>query len=333
MKILRLIYEGYNKKDNSFADCILLMREQLFTYAFAYEISTKNGYPICSEANIDRLIEDMCEKEGGEFWQAYKHAQENGYFFIKFRDKNASGNNPFKVPRFSEKDFESILNEMGGNKIPESIVKTPDFILNNVVYELKDIQSESLYNIDRQTKIGEIFQNNSDNFIDLNPELNYGEESSKYQQVIKNSIQGHFKKASDQIKAYKLHHNIDSAGVILLNTGMFSLPHQLLERFVEQIVMNSTTIDFTFIFSQKMQGAWFDMYATYGSKFIGKSPLDSDKIKASIDRLVNHRMAEMVQGKTFESIIDNMHPISFESGNKIFYWNPGRIKSTLPKKG
>ncbi len=330
MNILRVIYEGYNKLTNSFADCFILIQERTFSYSLVYDIAVKNGYPICEEPYIDRLIEKMCKEQGGEFWDFYQYAQQKGFSFTKFKDKNISGFNPFKVPRFSENDFEQIFVELGGIKIPESTLKTPDFFLDKIVYELKDIQSESLYNMDRQNKLGEIFQNFPKHFIDLNPEINYREETAKYHQLIKNSIQGHFKKASEQIKAFRQQETFESAGIILLNTGMLSLPHDLLEKFATQILANTNTIEFAFIFSQKVQGSWFDIYANYYNKFIGKLPTNSDKITKSVWKLVEHRMTEMVQGKPFESGVDNMHPISFEANNRVFFWNPGRIISTLP---
>ena len=332
MSILRLIYDGYNKNDNTFADCILLIQEQLFSYTLAYDISVKKGYPICSEAHIDILIEELCKKEAGDFWDAYKHAEEHGYYFIKFIESNVSGINPFRVPRFSEKDFENIFTELGGNKIPESTIKTPDFLYSKVVYELKDIQSESLYNRDRQNVLGEIFQEYPKRFINLNPEIVYGEETPRYHQLIKNTIQGHIKGASKQIKSYKTQGEFISAGIIVLNTGMFSLPHELLKRFVEQCLNNTKTVEFAFIFSQNMHGSWFDLYANYASEFVGATPTDGEELNKKVKALVDAKMTDMVRGKQFDSIIDSMHPISFEANNRIFFWNPGRIPSTLPKK-
>ncbi len=331
MEILRLIYDGYNKQSNTYAKCILLIQRRLFSYTVAYDFTVKNGYPICSEAHIDMLIEALCEKEGGDLWDAYSQAKINGSYFIHFANKNVSGCNPFNVPRFSEKDFQNVITELGGNKIPESTIKTPDFLLNKVIYELKDIQTDSLFNKDRQNKIGEIFRNNPKHFIDLNPEINHGQESLKYYQTIKNTIQTHIKKASEQIKAYKTQNEFNSAGLILLNTGMFSLPHKLFVKFVEQSLNNTKTVDFVYIFSQNMQGSWFDLYANYASDFIGALPDGGDKLKKKVGQLINSKMTDMARGGQFESIIDQMHPISFEANNQIFYWNPGAIPSTLPK--
>ncbi len=332
MRILQILFEGYRANDNSFADCVILIKEQLFSNKSIFDISSKAGFPIVSEVRIYLLNETLCRAEGGEFWDGYKFACENEYFFIKYIDKKVSEFSPYKVPRFSESDFENLICKLGGTKILEATTQTPDFLLNGVVYELKDIQSDSLFNKERQNKIGEIFQSQNSRTINLNPQMNYGVETIQYHQLIKNSVHKHFKKASDQIKSYKLQNQVTSAGIIVLNTGMFSMPHDLLKVFVQQLLTNTQTIDFAFIFTQIMQGTWSDAYAVYGREFLGNIPMDAELLKKNVDDLVNFKMSQMMQGIKFESIIDSMKPISFQENNKIFYWNPGRIQSSFLKE-
>jgi hypothetical protein len=58
--------------------------------------------------------------------------------------------------------------------------------------------------------------------VNLDPTIDFGEPTEKYRNWITNSIKNHFKKASKQIKTYKKTKEIQSAGIIFLNTGMFA---------------------------------------------------------------------------------------------------------------
>jgi len=331
-QILRLLYEGFNRNEGKFAKCLLLIKEQLYSVEYFYQLSEKSGFKVCSQPDIIRVFEESCMNGPEMIRSAYLHAIENGYYFYHEADSGSIGMNPFKVPRFSEDDFREIIEKLHGNKIDESTTKTPDFLVGQIAIELKDLQTESLFDKDRQVSIGKIFKQYPGKFVDLYPLLNYGELTAPFHTLIQNTVKNHIKKASKQIKALKETQTISNAGIILLNTGMFTLPHELLKSFVQGILDNNTrTIEFAFIFSQRMQTNGFDTYAVFPSGFIGRVPDEIRILESETDKMVEAKMTQLMQDLLNVNAIVSMHPISFLQNGKIFYWHPGKIMGGMTK--
>lgn len=330
MNILRIIFEGYNSNEGRFADCVLFLRENEFSISNVYAISEKHLYPICSEVTVDKLVEAKCLEGPQEIIEAYNIAKSQGYYFIHFQNVGSVQMNPFTVPRFDEDDFRIIIEKIGGQKILESNTKTPDFILDKTLIELKDIQTDSLFNRDRQKSLGEIFKNQKGYCVNLDPTLNYGELTSKYHKLIANTISNHVKKASEQIKVYSEGKAVNAAGMILMNTGMFSLPHDLLKAIATNIIENQTrTIQFMLLFTQKMQTNGLDLYANFANDFIGDVPDNILILKETTKEYINSRMTDMMRGVNILKTVESQHPISFSQNEKVFYWNPGKVTGDL----
>ena len=203
MNILRVSFSAYNREKNHFGKCFIMIQEDMFSISKIYKFSVSKGYYVCSEIIIDKLINQLCEKESGDFLNAYLLAKKEGLSFNVFHDSGNLNMNLYRFPRFGETDFEIVINSLGGNKISETENRTPDFVVENILLELKDLQKESLVNKDRQKSIAEIFKNIKSYSINIDPSLDFGELTSEYHRLIKNTIKNHFKSASDQIKQYK----------------------------------------------------------------------------------------------------------------------------------
>lgn len=247
MDIIRVIYQGFSVENHLYANCIMMIRQKHFSVSRVYEISVAEKYLICSPIHLDVLIESACEREGGEFWAAYQAVVADMYSLTCFN--YAGSRRPAVIPRFSEADFAAIIKELGGEKIKECCSQTPDFSLGSVVFELKDLQLDSLKNEDRQAHIAELFLQHPDRCIDLDPNTDYGELTKGYHQLIQSTIHNHLKKASSQIKSYRKMAEVSSAGMIFLNTGMFSLPHELFKSLLADLLVRRTkTIRFALSF-------------------------------------------------------------------------------------
>jgi len=327
MNILRVSFSAFNRKENHFAQCFVLIQENIFCISLVYRISVAHNYYICSKVKIDKLIEQLCKKEDGEFWEAYLIAKEKGYSLSTFPDNGNNNMKFYRFPRFGEKDLETAINKLGGEKIPETNKRTPDFKVGNVLFELKDLQEESLSKIERQKNIAELFKLTNDYSINIDPSQDFGQITHSYHRLIKNSIKNHFKTASRQVKEHKKSFEFKNAGIAIFNTGLYSLPHELLKEMVANILTRETlTIQFAFVFSQRMQTNGWDMYAVFASEWIGNVPHEMEQLKGEMDKIVNQRMTEMIFKNDSINIIDSQHPISFEIEDKIFYWNPGQLK-------
>jgi hypothetical protein len=326
MEIVRVIYQGYHRQSRHYAQCFILIQRQRFSIAEIYEIAKAEQYPICSDIHLDILIESECFKSGGEFWEAYQEACKDTYAMVCFVQKPPFGTYRASIPRFSEADFQNIFEELGGHKIIESITETPDFGLNGFVLELKDIRNEALNGKDRRDNIGYLFTNYSSNVINLDPDENYDDATLAYHSLIKNSIHNHLKKASSQIKAYRLNGPVKAGGMIFLNTGMFSLPHKLFKTMVADLLGRRTkTIEFALVFSQVTQGNGFDNYAIFYNEFVGNVPDELTILKEKVDELIESKMTSMIVNPGEGLTLVEQQPISFFSHGKIFYWNPGPV--------
>ncbi|WP_281337067.1 hypothetical protein [Flavobacterium eburneipallidum] len=121
--------------------------------------------------------------------------------------------------------------------------------------------------------------------------------------------------------------NFKNAGIIILNTGFESLPNELLKKMVADILNNETkTIEFAFLFSQKMQTNGWNMDSVFLSEWVGNVPNEILKLKDEMDELVEIKMIEMVRENNSSKTIESQKPISFEIDNKVFFWNPGQMK-------
>ncbi len=172
--------------------------------------------------------------------------------------------------------------------------------------------------------MGKLFEQLEAYTVNLDPTVEYMDLTAKYHVLIRNTIQNQVKKASDQIKAFKETHEVKAAGVILLNTGMFSLPDELFRSMVAHILKHQTkTITFAFVFSQVAQSNGFDTIANFYSNFISDVPDEILPLKQKVSEMSESKMTDLVRFGNQELTIPSQHPISFLSNHKIFFWNPG----------
>ena len=97
-----------------------MIDEDDFSRLKLYEIISTKGYLVGSEMKTDKLIRSLCEDSGGDLWEAYITAEHQGYSFKSFPEASFSNLYYYNIPRFSESDFETIICQLGGSKIPEA---------------------------------------------------------------------------------------------------------------------------------------------------------------------------------------------------------------------
>jgi len=331
-RILRIIFEGFNTQTKNYSNCILMMHECSFSMEKFYELVSSRNYVVCSDVNIDVLNRTLCQDAGGDFWDAYLTAESDGCSFTNFAEPSFSNTYYYNIPRFREYDFQNIIAKFGGSKIPETNTMTPDFKIADLVIELKDLQKDSLYNEDRRLTIAKIFESESGYSININYSATSGHCQTRYKRAIANSIKNIISKASKQIREYSKTNTISSAGVFLINTGYFSLDHQVFKTIVEDIITRDTnTIKFAYIFTQSVfHNAVGDLRADYKQDCIGKLPVELEDIYEACNILINTKMSSIFQDDNgSNSFVSPQYPISFFADNKIFYWKPERIEPSI----
>lgn len=251
----------------------------------------------------------------------------NSSYLVNFHElENYAPLKGFGMPRFNEAYMKDVIHKIGGNKIPEGKDQTPDFIIGDTVFELKAIESDSLFDKERQNSVGEIFKDSPWDVVNLDPKHDLGEYSKKYIRLIESSLKGRIKAASNQIKDYKKHNSISSAGAIILNTGMFSLPHELAKRLFEKILANDTkTVEFVLLVSQFWQSNWMDSFFFIQTALIGHQNECAIRLRDAFLESHSTTMTNLVLGTHQGESIDSQSPVSFFSHNKLFFWSPGPV--------
>lgn len=277
-------------------------------------------------------MRSLCEDAGGDLWKTYVIAERDGHSFTNFGEPSFSNLYYYNIPRFTELDFKNLIGQFGGSTIPETKTMTPDFILGDIVIELKDLQNESLYNGERRSTIAKIFEADSSLSVNINFSSTEGESQAAYKRAVANSIKNTVRKASKQIKEFSKANSISTAGVFLINTGYFSLDHQLFKTIVEEIIArDTTTIKFAYIFTQSVfHNAVGDLRADYKQDCIGELPRELNGIYEACKTLIDEKMSSVFRPDNGErSFVAPQYPISFFADNKIFYWKPERIEPSI----
>lgn len=324
--IYQINYQGYNAKGRHYAKCVLTVRKDYFSLAQICKIASLETYPVCSAIEIFELSRTGCMNHGGTIWNDYQEAERDGYALSCYTHQVIDARRYFSIPRFSEPDFVNLFEQNGGCKLTESEAQTPDFLLDGIIMELKDLQQESLRNPERQKNIGKVFENVAARTIDLNPSADYGEAAKNYHGLIRNSLRNTVKSASRQLKSYGARYPVKASGMIFMNTGLFSLPHELFKGMLIEILEKHTrTIQFMLLFSQTTQSNGNDTYAIFPSALIGRVPDAVQLLQPALEKMVEQKMTQTITGPPHASVLADLEPISFFESGKLFYWNPGPL--------
>lgn len=191
----------------------------------------------------DTLIEERVHHEGGKVWEAYQQAQAGEIFWresleaIPFSTKQ----NPARLttPRLSEQFIDRVIENAGGRRLTTEEAagfreKNADYLLDNYVIELKDLQEEGLEVTTRQEKIAELFaEYPTAGYVQkLDPFRLSETDFDRYCDIVGAPIQKRIHAASKQIRATteRLKPKCYRGTVIILNTGYSTVPHTFLEQ-------------------------------------------------------------------------------------------------------
>lgn len=318
MEISQLSFKVFSNETEMFYECIILVRNESVSIALLKEVSQKLNANICSEIDeSDVWIDD----------EDMILALKGDGCLIKINDIDRLPSfNGFRVPKFDEEYIQTIIERIGGKKIQESEVKTPDFDIDGTVIELKNIELESLLDGERRNAIDKIFCNSDWSVINLDLELDLGEYTRRYKRLIENAIKYRVKDASKQIKARIKTNKVDSAGMILLNTGMYSLPHCVAKNVINKILLNDTkSVEFVYLISQVWQSNWADSYFVIQNEVLGKVNSTIVKLTEEFDKSLECAMTDMIRMEYHGKTIDPVKPISYFLNDRLYFWSPGHI--------
>lgn len=284
------------------------------------------------------LIRDLVREIGGDVWAGYQEAEQKGLYFGVFPDNFGAGRDgipTIRPPRISEKFIDNVVSDVGGQKLDEDGAnKTADYLIGDWLFELKDLQEEGLEHKNRQTKLVKLFEPYfaPGSRIRISPEILTQEDQLKYFDIIGSPIQPQVKKASAQIKNTKTTLKLDhvNGGLIYLNTGYGSLPHELFEHCVGRYAKkDSSQFKAIVCISTWALSNGFESMMYYA--FYPPNPKINvvEKLRIAFAKRFEEAMTNLITGNLpqFQKMGQPLKPIVFNAEGFDLYWEP----PTLPK--
>ena len=227
-------------------------------------------------------------------------------------------------------------------KRERALIKNADYLMGGFVFELKDLQEEGLKKGEHQKKIVEIFSHYFPNKseISIDPSILSKSDYLKYLDIIGAPIKTHIRSASKQIKDTKLLLGRSDllGGIILLNTGFGSFPHEIFAEQVERYARK----DSKQLYAVVSISVWthtngFDSYVFYTNGFDSYvfykfSPPESEQkeviaLQEAFSKRFVQMMTDVIQGKIEKTMerASPVSPVAFEHNGIDFAWIPPRI--------
>jgi hypothetical protein len=306
---------------------------------------TANSLQRMSFSERSTLIPSRVRREGGKVLEAYLQARDGTPFLLLSADHipfvTKKSGPAFYAPRLTEAFLDTVIERAGGKRIDlpsagSNPPKTADYRLGDLVLELKDLQCEGLEVRTRQVKIAQLFSSklHPDRSTIIDPALLSSEELRTYRRIVGAPVQAAIRNARGQVKATitRVGEPGLAGGVILLNTGYGSMPHDLLSSLAQELVSESTTLQVAICISAWTVTNGFDtvVYFAFDPKehclpAIGGLRVAFDDCR---DGLMTRwaRTGFRLPGP----VSDPLMPIVFEEAGSIYCFTPPTPPSSIP---
>lgn len=299
----------------------------------------------------DTLIRKAVENEGGEIWKAYLQAEREGLFWMEDLESLPMSRKDEALwgtgPRLTEVFIDNLINDSGGRRVtteeaggaPEHLEKNADYVLGRFVLEAKQFENEGLDVPTRQKKLSELFGQylTEGDVHRIDPYRLSDRDFEKYWEIVGVPIQRRIKDASKQVKATigRLFPGASEGGVILLNTGYLTIPHDFMVALAERYAAKDTsTIRTVIVISSWTITNGFDTIVNYGFHPHEPAAPELLKLRDVFWKTVERLMTEMVQGKLDpkSGLQTPMAPIHFNHDGQAFTFGVPDIESSFNRK-
>lgn len=294
----------------------------------------------------DTLIREAVREQGGDVWDAYLEAEQHGFFWLENLDSVPmckKDDAPWGTgPLLTEKFVDTLISDCGGHRLtPEEAGqfqdKNADYILGNHVLELKQFENEGLAVETRQRKIAGLFQRyvTDDGPVrKIDPYKLSERDFEAYCEIVGVPIQRRVKAASKQVKTTMAHMGPEryDGGVILLNTGYLTIPHDFMVAMAERYASKDTSaIKHVVVISSWTITNGFDTVVNYG--FYPNEPNcpDLGKLEVVFWDTVQKLMMQMINGEldTKSGMQQPMLPKHFYHKGEVFNFGIPQIESSF----
>jgi len=299
----------------------------------------------------DTLIQKKVKAEGGQIWEAYLQAERDGLFWLEHLDSvpmSRKGETLWGTgPRLTETFIDNLISESGGRRVTaeeaggslEKLERNADYVLGRYILEAKQFENEGLDVPTRQQKLGELFGQYlaAGNVHRIDPYRLSDADFDKYWGIVGVPVQRRIKDASKQVKATiaRLLPGDFEGGVILLNTGYLTIPHDFMVTMAERYAAKDTSaIRTVVVISSWTVTNGFDTVVNYG--FHPHEPISPEllKLRDVFWSTVGRLMTEMVQGKLDPEtgMQAPMAPVYFNHDGKAFTFGVPEMESSFDRK-
>ncbi|HIP13315.1 MAG TPA: hypothetical protein EYG73_11430 [Arcobacter sp.] len=228
----------------------------------------------------------------------------------------------------TEKDFDEIIVDAGGRRYTDDLKIQElncDYILEDVVIELKIIEEEPLGKKEKQQKFIELFPANADTVI-LYPSE---EQKYKYFKILESPIQKALKKASKQLQESAKNINAKLRIAIIMNNGLYMVSKDEFREMAIKRAKNDTSgIDILIVCSMYYYSDKFDMRIFFDFYDIEINNIEYKNKKLIIDKLrlawnskTEKYMTEQMSNMNLSRSKEPIQDLFFES-NGIRYVKP-----------
>ena len=299
----------------------------------------KNHWEIIKFEDKSTLIKERVREINDEVWKAYKQAEKEGVFIKVFPDHFGAGSKIFsklRPPKINEEFMTMVVTDAGGNKINEDDKnKLADYLIDDWLFELKDLQQEGLEDKNRQLKLAKLFEPYSplNNRISISPEILSDCDLLKYYDIMSSPIKSQVKKASKQIKSTRniLNNKNLKGGIIYLNTGYGSLPHEQFEWSVNRYIQkDSNQFESAICISTWSLTNGFDsmIYYSFFPEKTGNKTIE--KLRFYFSKRFENVMSNLIKGKISDgqTLSEPLKPLVFSVEGLDFYWEPPVLEKT-----
>lgn len=310
------------------------------------EIDRRHWLPI-GPFTKETLIEDrVLADKNEELKSAYLEAKAGKIFFGEWLDQMPmakKGHLPFmKAPRIGEAFIDQVIFDAGGRRLTtketeNDSIRNADYVLEDAVIELKDIQKEGLLVTTRQKKLAQLFRGIAEgsDYAALAPASLSKMQWRKYVDILGGPIQNQVKSAAKQLKTSRPILKCNRGAVIFLNTGYSTIPHKLFSAIVNRYCMKDTQqVDFSISISSWLLTNGFESEA-----FFAFDPQEGgcnviEAIREAFWSRINNMMTEWARGgfKDDGEMLQPVEPIAFRNDGMNFSTQHPQLPSELDKE-
>ena len=293
----------------------------------------KLGWSVLKIELCDCLVEERVRDQGGEVWALYQQAQASGQSMKIFPDHFGAGPGGIEAirpPRVTENFMDEVVRDAGGRRLrADGNTRIADYLIENWIFELKDLQEDGLLHPSRQKKLAELFRRHisRDQPTILDPAILNEVQRQRYFDILSTPIQNQVKSASKQIRSTKDHLGQQDlrGGVIYINSGYGSFPHEQFGPLVERYAKKDTSqVEAIVAISTWSVTNGFDSYAYFTAYPEAPPEPIVRRLKQAFAERFERGMTKLLKGdlQSDEPLSDPLKPSIFSVDGLDFAWMP-----------